>query len=67
MTSVFKKPEWDKSSISAREYLKSVYLDYLNNYIGVSKFAEHNGLTFEQAYELINLARIVFNSEHPDK
>lgn len=49
-----------------REILINAYLDYWNNYITVEKYAEHNGLTVEQGKKLIDLAREVYNSEHPD-
>ena len=50
-----------------REQLEVMYQDYLNNYLSLEVFAEHNGLTFDQAESLILLARDVINSEHPDK
>jgi hypothetical protein len=49
-----------------REILISAYLDYVNNYLTVEKYAEHNGLTTEQGTILINLAREVYNSKHPE-
>ncbi|MGZ8887990.1 MAG: hypothetical protein ACXW1D_00360 [Halobacteriota archaeon] len=49
-----------------RQILINAYLDYLNNYLSIETYAEHNGLTSEQAYSLIVLARQVANSEHPD-
>ena len=51
---------------SARTQLIEIYLDYRNNYLTVSKFAEHNGLSLEHGSALIDLARKVFQSEHPD-
>ena len=48
-----------------RESLIAAYLDYLNNYLTVARYASDNGLTEEQAGALINLARHVFNSAHP--
>lgn len=50
----------------ARDTLISIYLDWFNNYLSVETFAEHNGLTTEQAQALINLARDVARSEHPE-
>ena len=50
-----------------REQLINIYLDYCNNYLTIEKFADHNGLTESQAEKLIEIARDVFNSEHPDK
>lgn len=49
-----------------REYLKAVYLDWVNNYLTVSKYAEHNALTVEQAEILLELAQSVFESNHPE-
>lgn len=53
-------------TIQYRELLISIYLDWYNNYASVETFAEHNGLTKEQGEALINLARQVYNSDHPD-
>lgn len=49
-----------------RDILIGVYLDYVNNYLTVEKFAEHNGLTKQQAEQLLRLAKAVFNSNHPE-
>jgi hypothetical protein len=51
---------------TARQSLITLYLDYLNNYITVERYAECNGLTVEQAHSLITLSRHVFNSDHPE-
>lgn len=50
----------------SREQLIDDYLDFVNNYLSVSLFAEHRGLTEVQARLLLDLAKIVFNSTHPD-
>ena len=50
----------------ARNNLIDIYLDWRNNYLTYDVFAEHNGLTVEQGTALIELARAVFNSQHPD-
>ena len=49
-----------------RDTLVSVYLDWRNNYLTVDKFAEHNGLSVQQAKDLITLATSVFESQHPE-
>lgn len=49
-----------------REVLRAIYLDWINNYLTTSAFADHNGLTDEQARKLVDLAREVFSSPHPD-
>ena len=33
------------------------YLDYFNNYLTIAKYAEHRGLTLEQAQDLILLGK----------
>lgn len=42
---------------NANEYLRSLYLDYLNNYLSVERFAEHNGLDIDQADVLLDIGR----------
>lgn len=37
--------------------LQEAYLDYVNNYLTVSVYADHNGLTVKQAETLIHLGR----------
>lgn len=49
-----------------RDVLVEVYLDWRNNYLTVEKFAEHNGLTKQQASALLELAYDVFDSPHPE-
>jgi len=39
--------------MSLKEQLQAYYLDFLNNYLTIEKFAEHNNLTTEQAKNLI--------------
>ena len=50
----------------ARETLIEMYLDFLNNYVTLSLWAEHNGLTEAEGEVLIGLARQVFHSKHPE-
>jgi len=40
--------------------LKDIYLDWVNNYISVTKFAYDNNLTLVQAKTLIELSREVY-------
>lgn len=49
-----------------REKLIEAYLDWRDNYLTTEGYAEHNGLSIEQALALINLARNVFESGHPE-
>lgn len=50
-----------------RMQLENMYFDWINNYITIALFAEHNGLTEQQAKELIDLAKSVVYSDHPEK
>lgn len=52
--------------LSARNALIEIYMDYVNNYLSPAIFAEHNGLTEQQALSLLDLCRSVYNSPHPD-
>lgn len=49
-----------------RDTLINTYLDYINNYLTIAKFAEHNGITELQGAALIALAKSVFESVHPE-
>ena len=49
-----------------RSVMIDYYLDWRNNYLTVDKFAEHNGLTVNQAADLIRAAKVIFNSHHPE-
>lgn len=59
----FDKPEVKKT---ARDNLIDLYLGYVNDYLSVEVFAEHNGLTTEQGLALINVARDVASGGHPE-
>lgn len=52
---------------SSRTVLKEIYLEYVNDYLSPDKYADHNGLTPKQANLLINIARDVYNSKHPQE
>jgi hypothetical protein len=49
-----------------RDILIKAYLDYVNNYLTIEKWAEHNGMTVEHAARFMRLALDVLNSKHPD-
>ena len=49
-----------------RETLVSYYLDFFNNYMTVEKFAEHNGITVDQANQVIKLGKEIHESKHPE-
>jgi len=52
--------------MNSRNYLIEQYLEFKNNYLSPSLFAEHRGMTEEQGLSLINLGRNLFNSKHPE-
>ena len=52
--------------MSAREQLKAIYLQWVNDFLSVARFAEYHGITDAQADALITLARDVFNTDHPE-
>lgn len=49
-----------------REELIKVYLDWLNNFISIERYAEHYGYHLHEAQELIGLAKHVFHTAHPE-
>ncbi len=49
-----------------RDVLIKAYLDYRNNYLTMEVYAEHNGMTVEQAAKLIHLGAELNFSKHPD-
>jgi hypothetical protein len=42
-------------------------LEWRNDFLTVERFSEYHGLTTEQGGALIDLARSVFNSPHPEQ
>ena len=48
--------------MSTRDYLIEQYLDYRNNYLTIETFADHNGMTANQAEVLIALGRDLLNT-----
>lgn len=52
--------------MSARQILIEIYLDYINNYLTIARYAECNEMYEDQAQKLINLAEQVYNSTHPE-
>lgn len=49
-----------------RQQLIEWYLDWVNNYTTVAKFAEHNGLTVDQAEKVIALGKELHETSHPE-
>lgn len=51
---------------SARNQLINIWLDFHNNYLTPGKYADHHHITPEHARALIDLARAVNDSPHPE-
>jgi len=49
-----------------REQLNAVYLEWFNDYLTIECYADHKGLHVDEALTLINLARAVHITSHPD-
>jgi hypothetical protein len=49
-----------------RDQLSREYLDYINNYLTMEKFAEHRGLHLEEAKLLVQLGKESFEKSHPE-
>jgi hypothetical protein len=49
-----------------RESLSRLYLSWVNDYFTIEKFAEHHGLTYEEASLLIDVAQSCFENPHPE-
>lgn len=49
-----------------RDTLEAYYLDFVNNYLTVELFAEHNGLYVHEAQKLLELGKSCHNLKHPD-
>lgn len=50
-----------------RKYLVNIYLNYIDNYLTIAEYAEHNGLTTDKAHKLLSIAEEVFNSDYPEE
>ncbi len=51
---------------SIREILSAQYIEFLNDYLTVAKFAEHKGITEDQARQLIELGKSIYYSKHTE-
>lgn len=50
----------------SRETLAREYLDYVNNYLTIEKFAEHRGLRVNEAELFIEVCKQSFELNHPE-
>ena len=46
-----------KRTMTLKETIQESYLDYVNNYLTITTFAEHKGLTYDEAEDLIRMGR----------
>lgn len=49
-----------------REKLAEWYLDYVNNFISLDKFAEHHGISRDQAEQVVKLGKEIHETPHPE-
>ena len=52
--------------MTARAQLCAIYLQWVNDFLSVARFAEYHEITEAQADALITLARDIFNTDHPE-
>jgi len=48
-----------------REQAKAIYLEFVNDYLTVECYADHHGLSDNEASALINLVREIYYAKHP--
>jgi len=46
-----------------KKQIETIYLDYVNNFLTVEKFAEHYNISVERAERIINAGRIINNTK----
>jgi Pyruvate/2-oxoacid:ferredoxin oxidoreductase gamma subunit len=46
-----------KRILTLKETIQESYLDYINNYLTLGTYAEHKGLTYDEAEDLIRMGR----------
>lgn len=50
-----------------RQVLTDVYLEWVNNYLSIEKFAEDYGLHVNEAQELLALGKKIMDNKHPEE
>lgn len=46
-----------RKPLTLKETIQEAYLEYVNDYLTISTFADHKGLTWDEANDLIRLGR----------
>jgi hypothetical protein len=49
-----------------REQLAEIYIEWVNDYCTIEKYAENNGLTLLEAQTLLAIARSCHYNPHPE-
>ena len=49
-----------------REQLAAVYLEWVNDYLTIGTYADHHGLTYDEAATLLSVARACYYQPHPE-
>ena len=49
-----------------REQLAAVWLGWVNDYLTIGTYAEHHGLTYDEAAALLSVARACYYQPHPE-
>ena len=49
-----------------RKQLATAYLDWVNNYVTIATYAEHYGLTEQEAIDFLNVAQSCYYNQHPE-
>ena len=49
--------------VSNYDSMEDVQTDFTNNYLTVEKFAEHNNMSYDEAYKLIEYSRRMNNQK----
>ena len=45
--------------MKANQYLRELYLDYVNNFLTVDRFAEHHGIQSTEARRLLAMGKYI--------
>lgn len=49
-----------------RDYMHKIYLQWINDFLTIEKFAEFHGLYVDEAQALIDASRLIFERPHPE-
>lgn len=50
-----------------RQALRRLYLEWVNDYLTIEKFAEHHALHVDEAEQLVKVAQSCFENNHPEE